>query len=378
MTADRTRGADPEAVAAFFADGPGRDVHPDKRRTLGPYKVSALGIGTYLGADTDEVDARYRAAVAHFVRAGGNLIDTASVYRGRRSERAVGAALRDAAAEGVERGALVISTKGGYIPYEGDGRPDARAYAAYLNRTFVEPGVLSADETVGGYHCMTPRFLAHQATASAAALGVDTLDVYLLHNPEEQLSEVSRDAFEDRLRAAFAWAEAAADAGTIGVYGLATWNGFRAAADDPGYLDLARILELAREVGGPSHHLRVIQLPYNPAMPEAAFAANQRGPDGRPLSTLEAARAWGVSVMGSATLMQGKVVGRLGSSWRDLFADAETDAQVCASFSAATPGMTAPLVGMSRIGHVDDVTAVLDRPDTDWAHVFNALLHRAP
>ena len=74
---------------------------------------------------------------------------------------------------------------------------------------------------------MTPRFLENQLGRSLRNLGVECIDVYYLHNPESQLSEVSRPDFLERVRDAFIFLESAAAAGKIQFYGMATWNGFR-------------------------------------------------------------------------------------------------------------------------------------------------------
>ena len=58
--------------------------------------LSSVGIGTYLGEDTDTDDAAYTDAVRHAVASGVNVIDSAINYRCQRSERAIGRALHGA------------------------------------------------------------------------------------------------------------------------------------------------------------------------------------------------------------------------------------------------------------------------------------------
>src|SRR5690606_40814653 len=64
--------------------------------------------------------------------------------------------------------------------------------------------------------------------------------------------------------------ESLCDEGWIGVYGTATWDGYRVPPDAREHLSLRTLAALAREVGGESHRLRVVQAPYNVVMPEAA------------------------------------------------------------------------------------------------------------
>src|SRR5262249_23488424 len=154
----------------------------------------------------------------------------------------------------------------------GEVPPDPRAYFV---ATYVRTGIIKPGEVVGS-HCITPRYLLDQLDRSRANLGLATLDVYYVHNPEQQLDEVARPAFLDRLRLAFEALEGAVAAGRTALYGVATWNGLRADPDDRGHLSLAELVSLARDAGGTDHHCRVLQLPYNLAMPEAFTRANQK------------------------------------------------------------------------------------------------------
>src|SRR5260370_38509537 len=77
---------------------------------------------------------------------------------------------------------------------------------------------------------MTPKFLKNQLGRSLKNLGVQCVDVYYLHNPETQLSEVPKEEFLNRFREAFMFLESAVEACEIQYYGLATWNGFRQGA----------------------------------------------------------------------------------------------------------------------------------------------------
>jgi aryl-alcohol dehydrogenase-like predicted oxidoreductase len=214
---------------------------------------------------------------------------------------------------------------------------------------------------VVGSHCITPRYLLDQLERSRANLGLATIDVYYVHNPEQQLDEVERPQFLTRLRDAFAALEGAVAEGKIQLYGAATWNGFRADPDERGHLSLAELVGLAREVGGTDHHFRVIQLPYNLAMPEAFTRANQKL-DGGFFSTLDAARHLGVYVMASAAVLQGKLTQQLPAAFADLVPGLATDAQRAIQFVRSTPGIGTALVGMKSTAHVDDNVGVAAVP----------------
>ena len=330
-----------------------RDRHGDQP---GHYRLaqglwlSSIGLGTYLGQPVARVDENYIAAITRAIELGCNVIDTAANYRHQHSERAVGAALqRLFGADSATRDEIVIATKGGFIAYDGEVPADPIQYA---REKVVESGLASASEIVYG-HCMTPRFLRAQIEQSLHNLGVASLDIYYLHNPESQLHTISRAEFRDRLQAAFATLEAAADVGLIRYYGVATWNGFRVPPTSVDYLSLYDISAMARMERGMKHRCRFIQLPLNLAMLEALTARNQSVSD-ETMSILEAAPRLGMSVVCSATLLQSRLLGQLPASLHQAFEGITTDAQRCVQFVRSTPGVTTALVGMSHVAHVEE------------------------
>jgi pyridoxine 4-dehydrogenase len=113
---------------------------------LGDTEVPRIGLGTNRLTDSDEHVRFVQEAVA----AGLRHIDTAHVYTGGSSERAIGAALSP------EPSGCVVATKGGRRP--GEGRADA---------------------------------LAAQVEQSLRSLRTDTIDLYYLHSvdPETPLDE---------------------------------------------------------------------------------------------------------------------------------------------------------------------------------------------
>jgi aryl-alcohol dehydrogenase-like predicted oxidoreductase len=315
--------------------------------------LSSVGTGTYLGGWDEETDRSYSDAITRAVELGANVIDTAANYRFQRSERSVGEALRRLTAAGFAREELVVCTKGGYVPF--DTRPPAgqAGVRAYVEETFVKTGVADFSDIVAGSHCMTPRYLAHQVAQSLRNIGLDTLDVYYVHNPETQLQVVSREEFDARLRAAFGQLERERAEGRIRFYGVATWNGFRAQEGERGHHALEAMWESAREVGGDGHGFRFVQLPFNLGMPEALVSENQPY-RGAHVSLLEAAKALGVTVVASASMLQGKVARDLPEHIREPLGSLSTDAQTAIQFTRSTPGVTTALVGMSRREHVEE------------------------
>ena len=134
---------------------------------------------------------------------------------------------------------------------------------------------------------------------------------------------------------------------------MATWNGFRVPAKSNGYHSLERMVSLAQTVGGEAHGFRFVQLPFNLAMPEALTLANQ-SVRGQSLSLLEAASRLGVTVVASASIFQGRVAQGLPKDLRETLGSLATDAQTAIQFVRSAPGITAALVGMSSVEHVEE------------------------
>lgn len=332
--------------------------------------LSSIGLGTYLGQPDERTDEAYRDAAVRAVELGVNVLDTAANYRFQRSERSIGAALQQLVeAKWAARDELVICTKGGYLPFNNQPPRDVRRY---ITETFVETGVASFSDIVAGSHCMTPSYLENQIKQSLGNLGLETLDVYYLHNPEAQLQEVAREEFDERIRLAFERLEQMRAAGKIRMYGAATWNGFRAAQSAREHLSLERMIEIARSVGGDAHGFRFIQLPFNLAMPEALVSENQTLNTER-ASVLEAAAALGITVVASASILQGKVARNLPEEVREPLGALATDAQTAIQFVRSTPGITTALVGMSRVRHVEEnlqLARIAPAPSEDYQRLF--------
>ncbi|HET7565375.1 MAG TPA: aldo/keto reductase [Gemmatimonadaceae bacterium] len=340
-----------------FAARHAAPYHDDFFRPLGRegVRASSIGLGTYLGECTAADDGQYARTVRAALEHGINLLDTAINYRCQRSERTIGQALTRALHDGIaSRDEVIVCTKGGYIPLDGVA-PDSREdYWAYLTREYFERGVMTPADVVAGAHCLAPGYLADQIGRSRANLGIATIDVYYVHNPEQQLDAIPPDALRDRLRAAFALLEERCASGEIAQYGCSTWNGFRVPPDARGHLSLAELVGLAREVGGDGHHFRVVQLPVNLAFTEAVRAPTQQLGNGRAVTLLQAATELGVAVVASAALLQGSLRTGLPAQLRDAIPGLRSDAQRAIAFVRSLPVVTAALVGMKTIAHLEE------------------------
>jgi aryl-alcohol dehydrogenase-like predicted oxidoreductase len=336
-----------EGTLRYAARFQGRVAAGHFREIRGGLVLSSIGIGTYLGEPDAPTDAAYTNAVIAAVQGGINVIDTAINYRFQRSERAVGSALRQLFQKGFGRDEIMVCTKAGFLTPDGIMPPDPNIY---FSHEFLERGVFRVEDIAAGCHCMAPGYLADQLDRSRGNLGLNTIDVFYLHNPETQLSEVPPEEFRRRIREAFLFLEAAVASKQIRAYGMATWNSFREDPKSQGYLSLMEMVGLAKEVAGDDHHFRFVQLPFNLAMPEALTRPNQKA-DGRFVPMVQAARSAGIALVSSAAFLQGQLTKNL-PAFVNSALGLKDDASRALQFARSAPGLTTALVGMSQVPHV--------------------------
>jgi aryl-alcohol dehydrogenase-like predicted oxidoreductase len=233
-----------------------------------------LGFGCYRIMNGDP---GHEAALRACLAKGGNLIDTSANYGDGSSEELVGKVL-----QGIPRERVIVVTKGGYIQGQNMALAQQRDFPEVVE---YGPGIS---------HCIHPEFLETQIERSCRRMQRDYIDVYLLHNPEYFLEDVSHrgnltaaghDEFYRRIREAFRFLEAKVAAGVIGWYGISSNNFGQPAFDSPQtdtaatcttMTSVSRCLAEAEAVS-PSHHFRVVQLPLNLYEPGGAVEPNNAG-----------------------------------------------------------------------------------------------------
>ena len=346
--------ATPEGTARFVQRGLAIPAH--YRQTADELWASSIGVGTYLGEADDATDSAYEAAFSQALARGVNLFDCAVNYRFQRSERALGRWLARAIATGaVSREEVILATKGGFVPYDGEMPAEPRRW---VSRQFLDNGLVHPHDFAARYqHCMAPAYLETMIGWSLRNLGVETIDIYYLHNPETQSIALSDETFRTRLLDAFETLELAVERGQIAAYGAATWTAFRTLPSDPGYLSITQMVSMATEVAGQGHHFRYVQMPYNLFMTEAFAFENQQVGEAF-MSAIEAANELGLTVMTSAPLMQGRLTVPIIPRLPQMLPGLQTDAQRAIQFARSSPGVTAALVGMKTPDHVAENLAL--------------------
>jgi aryl-alcohol dehydrogenase-like predicted oxidoreductase len=334
---------------------------------------SSIGIGTYMGDADQASDQLYSQAIEAAFCSGINVVDTAINYRHQRSERNIGAALRESMArEEVRRDEIIVCSKAGYLSFDGEVPQNP---TEYFNSEYVKPGIFKRED-VAGMQCMAPGFLENQLERSRRNLGLETIDIYYLHNPEAQLAEVDEERFHQRLKHAFATLEKAVLAGKIQFYGVASWNAFRVPEGSQPYMSLQKCAEIAHEVGGAHHHFRFVQLPFNLAMPEAFAAAVQPCTIercGKEMTSLfESAEHHRIAVIGSSSLSQSRLTHDLPNTLTEKIG-LSSDLERALQFARSAPGVLTALVGMGRPAHVmENARLASERPmqAADWKKLF--------
>lgn len=314
--------------------------------------MSSVAIGTYLGESDDEVDARYAESVRSALSNGINFVDTAINYRCQRSERVIGRVLQELLGAGaLRRDEVVLCTKAGYVPLDGGPPASREAYELYLKTEYFDAGILRPTDMVAGGHALTPAFLLDQMHRSMRNLGVQGIDIFYVHNPEQQLTAVSPMELHARLRSAFEMLEGCVSRGEIGVYGCATWSGLRLPAGSHGHLSLYDLAAIAKEIAGDQHHFRAVQLPINLTMSEAVRVSTQRDFRGRLVHVVDAAGELGIDLVVSAPLLQGQLTHDLPAQIRELFGGS-SDAERALAFVRTLPNVLTAAVGMKTADHV--------------------------
>jgi len=231
------------------------------------WQVSPVGFGGYRITDGNAIhEESLRLALV----SGANLIDTSTNYANGGSERLVGKVLKDLFDAGMlSREQVVVVTKAGYV--QGDNLVLAQ-HREQQEKPF--PGMTKVNEDC--WHCISPEFLDDQISRSIERLGLEQIDVLLLHNPEYYLkANGEHGEYYRRLEIAFRFLETQVEKGRIQYYGVSS-NTFPEPREAQDYSSLESMIEIAESIRE-DHHFAVIQFPLNLFEPGAALEENNSG-----------------------------------------------------------------------------------------------------
>ena len=317
--------------------------------------LSNVGVGTYLGNPDTETDKLVEEAIKKSVLGGINVIDTAINYRAQKAERSMRNAISQLINNNdISREEIFVSTKNGYVTNDGDIQEDLMQY---VMREYGKTGIVNEGDISPGYHCMTLPYLNDQLERSLKNLGLECIDLMYLHNSVEGQTHLPRDQFLKNLKEVFDFYEKKRKDGKIRFYGMATWECFRTTPENPLFLELAEVMDLAIQAGGNEHGFRFIQLPFN-LMLDQAYMIKNHGVDGKTVSALEAAQKFNLGVFTSVPLMQGKL---LTTNIIPEFGNSSISVRLL-QFVRSTPGITAPLIGHKSESHVKENMDIMKIP----------------
>ena len=334
--------------------------------------LSNVGVGTYLGNPDVETDYLVQNAVKKSILSGVNVIDSAINYRAQKAERSVGNAISQLIDNNdISREEIFVSTKNGYVTNDGDIKEDLMQY---VMREYGKTGIVKEGDISPGYHCMTIPYLNDQLERSLKNLGLDCIDLMYLHNSIEGQTHISREQFLKNLKDVFNFYEKKRKDGKIRFYGMATWECFRVTQENPLFLQLSEVMDLATEVGGPEHGLRFIQLPFN-LMLDQAYLTKNHNVNGKTVSFLEAAQTFNLGVFTSVPLLQGKL---LNANVIPEFGNCSTSVRLL-QFVRSTPGITAPLIGQKSESHVTENMDIMKIPplsESEFDELLKKMINR--
>ena len=251
-----------------YATPEGTHAYGEQHRVLNYSELNSTGIlVSQAGFGCYRLDPRVKKhehSLRKALLSGVNLIDTSSNYGDGGSEELVGAVLEDLITTGdIFRESMVLVSKVGYL----QGQNYQLSQERKKQGTAFNDLVLYAD---GLEHCIHPEFINDQLTLSLERLKLDTLDFYLLHNPEYYLSwasktglplEEARQEYYGRIEQAFRYLETEVEKGRIKFYGISS-NTLPSPASEFEFTSLEKVWEIAESISS-GHRFRLIQFPMN-------------------------------------------------------------------------------------------------------------------
>ncbi|ELR17547.1 oxidoreductase, aldo/keto reductase superfamily protein [Acanthamoeba castellanii str. Neff] len=216
------------------------------------WSLAPFGFGGY------RVSARtssHRSALKKAIRLGCNVVDTSSIYSDGDSELLFGQVVRELVdKEDIKREEVVIITKAGYLSEKAEhNRSSAPSYSD-KDVDHVSPGL---------DYSLSPRVLEDQISASLERLGMERVDLLMLHNPE-QLLEVHPHlgpAFYELVSKAFAHLEKEVQRGRIQYYGVSS-NTLAVPSSSPDHVCVDKLVQAANSVSE-KNALAAVQYPFN-------------------------------------------------------------------------------------------------------------------
>ncbi len=298
-----------------------------------------FGLGQITHTDNATEIAAHQRAVETALENGIVVYDTAPNYADGVAETIFGQALKNSAAD-VNRKDLTIIVKAGY--------PAKQSAIIPFNLKLAKDGEKQVAHHV---HCLNPEFLVAEFQQSIDRMGLQYADIFLLHNPEEQLEAFGPDIFCTRLVTAFGAAEELKRSGQIKGIGIACSQDI---FDIDASVFLHTVLHAANAAG---ITLDVMQVPFSLSCPYALW------PEGNTKSLLMEAEKLDVAIMTSASLgkmfLPLRTIEKLGKIY-----GLERTAQVALEFARSAPAVQCAVFGSNSESHIRELAEIAHRGKT--------------
>lgn len=321
-----------------------RGIQDKYLRSTDWFYTLPIAIGTHLGDFSDEHSMLYNEAITCALENGINFIDTAVNYRGMRSERDIGNVLKHLICEKktINREDIVISTKGGQI--YGDILSGIKPID-YLEKILIPNGILERKDVnivENHRHTLNPSFYKTAIDLSRKNLGVETIDIHYIHNPEISIYVLGSELFYQKLEKLIEFYEEQVEKGSLKFYGMATWDAFISEPESRWYISLEEIVEIVRGIAGEKNHFKFIQLPYN-KLNNLANTKTSQSLKGKYYTPIQVASELGLTVTISAPFNQYKSLSESNLSACDLL-----------KYVINTKGVYAAMVGTKSREHLKE------------------------
>lgn len=257
--------------------------------------LSSIGFGLYKGGFSKQQRKLCQVMVKKFISKGVNVFDTARKYRNGFSELDLGVTIKELLKNRkIDRNEIFVSSKAGLINFYQDKKKIISL------RDFVNHRGLKAQDIKNKIFCSSKKFLKQEIDISLKNLQLNSLDNYYIHNPEFLSGNLNN--FKDYYEI-FETFEEAIQNKKIRSYGISSWTGFRRSKNSPFYIDIKKIIKIAKEVGGKGNGLKNLQIPLSIYMPYAntnySFSEN--------VNLLQYCNENKINIFSSATLYEGKI-----------------------------------------------------------------------
>lgn len=237
--------------------------------------MSEFGLNSFGMPNTNEGDFYlYNFCKLGAMKGITNVLSTGSHCRGQRSERIIGSVIDTLIKKyGFSREEFLVSTELGQLTDD----MITKTPAALVLEDILKDGVLKQTDILQNYtYCIHPAYLKYQINKSLSLMKLKTLDVAMLSNPLEFMTnELDQKEIEYRLAKAFEYLEEMVVMNKIRSYGINSTSALNIersldvhsnpeTKDLPSQkplLPLHKISQIAEDVGGVENGFKYISAP---------------------------------------------------------------------------------------------------------------------